>query len=320
MKKLSTALAAILLAGGMAAPALADVTAIATIDKTDTITVTEDITITKEANVLVVLAGTIVPGPNGTFTTTPLLLAGAAEANAIVNVNNHDNIVGPDYIGDPDPTHVINNKRLAVIGGLNTAPGGDSVHDNAGIIQLNQDVGDNTNQGNVVALAFTAVQGSFANAETGGDQKNENNTVSERAKAVLPPEVDNTPPKQLGNQFYDEIAQIENSIHDNIGIVGVNQNAGNNNNQTNEVAAAIGVNPQLALAEGALGQVNAHNVEKAENSVKYDEINNSVNDNTGVVNVNQSVGNMNNQMNSFAIAAATSSANTISNIIGSPTQ
>lgn len=312
MKKLATALAGIVLAGGMAAPALADVTAIASIDKTDTISVSENIHITKHASVLVVMADTVT-SVDGHLVTTPLLLAGAAEANAIVNVNNHDNTVGPDYIGLTDETSVINNKRFAGIGGTNGV-GGDSVSNNQGIVQLNQDVGDNTNQGNVVALAFTAVQHSFADAETGGDQKNQNNTVSERAKSSLPDGVKGDP-RVLDNSLFDDIAQIENSINNNIGIVGVNQNAGNDNNQTNQVAAAIGVNPQLALAEGALGQVNAHNTEKAENSVKYDEIGHSVNGNQGVVNVNQSVGNMNNQMNGFAIAAATSSASTVTNIL-----
>lgn len=313
MKKLATALAGIVLAGGMAAPALADVTAIASINKTDTISVSENIHITKEASVLVVLADTVTTDANGHLVTTPLLLAGAAEANAIVNVDNHNNIVGPDYIGQTGETGVINNKRFAGIGGTNGDDAG-SVNGNQGIVQLNQDVGDNTNQGNVVALAFTAVQHSFADAETGGDQKNQNNAVSERAKSTLPGAVSGDP-RNLDNAYYDDIAQIENSINDNIGIVGVNQNAGNDNNQTNQVAAAIGVNPQLALAEGALGQVNAHNTEKAENSVKYDEIGHSVNGNQGVVNVNQSVGNMNNQMNGFAIAAATSSASTVTNIL-----
>jgi hypothetical protein len=140
----------------------------------------------------------------------------------------------------------------------------------------------------------------------------------------LLPEILGTPgnpadPRNLDNQFFDLIARIEGSVSGNTGIVGVNQNSGNMNNQTNAVAAAIGVNPTLALGEGALGQVNSGNTVRAENTVKYDEIGNgSVSGNSGVVGVNQSVGDMNNQMNAFSIAAATTANAPVTTLVGGP--
>jgi len=312
MKKTATVLTALVLAGGLATPALADITATASIDKTDNVTVNEQISITKQADILVVMGASVTTNSDGFLEITPLALAGAAEADALANVTNTENTSGPDFLVNTNQSPT-NNRYVATISS--------SVTGNQGITQVNQDVGNNTNQGNNVALAYTEVPQSFADAQAGGDQSNTNNFASNWAVSPLPSDL--TPgvdPTTLPNSDFSQIALIDGSINSNIGIVGVNQNAGDMNNQTNEVAAAIGVNPQLAMAEGALGQVNSGNFVKAANTVKYDEINGSVTGNQGVVNVNQSTGNMNNQMSSFAIAAAVNSDATVRSLIGSPTQ
>jgi hypothetical protein len=323
MKYTVTALAALVVAGGLAAPAFATVTVTADIAKSKDISVTEHITITKTATISVIL-GT--ETTNNGVLINPITLPGAAEAHALANVTNTGNIVGPNFVGhgtsleDIAPQDVHDLHRFAEIG-----PGGGtgSVNANEGIIGVNQDTGDNSNQGNLVSLAFTEVGGSFANSEAGGDQSNTNNTVDHRQQTLLP-EILGTPgnpadPRNLDNQFFDLIARIEGSVSGNTGIVGVNQNSGNMNNQTNAVAAAIGVNPTLALGEGALGQVNSGNTVRAENTVKYDEIGNgSVSGNSGVVGVNQSVGDMNNQMNAFSIAAATTANAPVTTLVGGP--
>ena len=323
MKYIATALTALVMAGGLAAPALADVTVTADISKTKDITVTEGISIDKTATIAVVL-GNVTAGENGPIV-EPISLPGAAEADAVANVTNTENTVGPNFVGagdaqNPDPQDVHDLHRFAEIG-----PGSDSgsVNGNQGIVGVNQDTGDNSNQGNLVSLAYTEVQGSFANSQAGGDQSNTYNTSDHRQSVDLPEGLgtqDNpADPTTVSNDAFDLIARIEGSVSGNTGIVGVNQNSGDMNNQNNEVAAAIGVNPTLALGEGALGQVNSGNTVRAENTVKYDEIGDgSVSNNSGVVGVNQSVGNMNNQMNSFSIAAATTSTGPVTTLLGGP--
>jgi hypothetical protein len=90
-------------------------------------------------------------------------------------------------------------------------------------------------------------------------------------------------------------------------VVGVNQNAGNMNNQANLLAMSVGVGSQFALSESALGQVTVGNTVIEVTTVKFGVIAGSMNGNSGVVGVNQSVGNMNNQASAISIAALTSS-------------
>jgi hypothetical protein len=97
----------------------------------------------------------------------------------------------------------------------------------------------------------------------------------------------------------------------------VNQATGNNNNQANGLAIAVGLRPGggVAIAEADLGQFNTYNTVLESNDAggsdaqvginKSATITGSVNDNTGVIGVNQTVGNMANQANIVAIAAAT---------------
>jgi len=310
MRNTQTAVAALLLLGGMAAPALADVTAIADISKTETITVNESITITKLATITVVLGGGLVSGPESTLQNTPLLLPGAAEANALANVTDTFNVTGPDFLVGTTG-NARNDKATSDID--------TSVNSNQGIVQLNQDSGNNSNQGNNVALAFTAVQKSFADAEAGASQDNEHNFASSRGTTSLPFTTSPPPdPASLPASDFNTISIINGSINSNLGIVGVNQNSGNMNNQTNEVAIAIGVNPLLALGEASLGQENTHNFVKAANSVRSDQMTGSVDSNHGIVNVNQSAGNMNNQATTFAIAAAINGDTIVRNVVGSP--
>ena len=86
-----------------------------------------------------------------------------------------------------------------------------------------------------------------------------------------------------------------------------NQNAGNNNQQHNVLAAAVGDNAFTALADAGLHQVNSGNTSYDVNTVKEDLIQHSVNNNTGIVAFNQSVGNNNNQATVINVAAISSS-------------
>ena len=103
---------------------------------------------------------------------------------------------------------------------------------------------------------------------------------------------------------------IQDSILFNVGIVGVNQDSGNMNNQANAIAVAVvdvtGVGA-FANPQAAAQQINVGNfVWEVDPTIalrKADYLINAVNNNTGIVGVNQSVGNMNNQGNAVAVAA-----------------
>jgi hypothetical protein len=98
-------------------------------------------------------------------------------------------------------------------------------------------------------------------------------------------------------------AYISGSINSNTGVVQFNQNSGNVNNQHNIIAMAVGP-AAVALNEVALGQVNANLRAEDNNSPRLASIVESINSNTGVVQVNQNVGTLNNQTNIISISGA----------------
>ncbi len=255
----------------VAIPALADVFVTAEITKTKDKTVTETLTKTKDVTIRV---------------TREILLEGAAEVEAIVNVRNDGNTVDRHPEGAEDDFGI---RRLATMG--------DSVNENAGILGVNQDVGNMVNQANVVSFGFTDSPTAFIEAQAGVDQRNRENRVSQDESATF----------DIENPVPDRTATITSSINGNTGIVGVNQNAGNMNNQTNAVALAVGFGAFVALAEADLGQVNSGNLVQEVATVKLDLIQDSINGNAGIVSVNQSSGNMNNQAAAVSVAARISS-------------
>ncbi len=254
MKRLlGLALAVLVMA--MAVPAFADVDVTVDINKDKDIVVKEFIFKLKVPIAIVVLLER---------------LDGAAEAEAIVNVVNARNYV--DAARDKIDLD-------AVIKG--------SIEHNTGIVQVNQDVGNMVNQGNVVAVAVTSRK-SWTDAQAEVDQKNGGNTVIATGRAT--------------SAIADRTATISGSINHNAGIVQVNQNASYMNNQTNAAAVGVGFGAAVALSEAALGQVNAGNVVVEINTLKEDLIEKSITHNRGIVMVNQSTGNMNNQGSAVSVA------------------
>jgi hypothetical protein len=97
----------------------------------------------------------------------------------------------------------------------------------------------------------------------------------------------------------------------NVGIIGVNQEAGNMNNQGNNVALAVtDTVDSFANAEASASQITLMNrvfeddqdVTDPYDKGKTDLIQKSINYELGIVGVNQSTGNMNNQLNNVAVA------------------
>jgi len=288
MKKTTTAVAAAVLAGALAVPALADVEVLATIDKTKDIVVVETINVTKT----VIL-----------FAEVDLELHAAAEAMAIANITNEDNTVDRATV---NVTSV--NDPITKNAEIDDSIGGGTAGGNTGIVGVNQDVGNMVNQANLVAFGLTGDEDAFTDAQAEVDQLNTGN----RVLWGLTPGPAN--PISL-------TASIDHSIS-GTGVAGVNQNAGNNNNQTNALAVAAGIDfgpasnegpvgstpppPALtgavALAESALGQENSLNVVDEVNATKVASLTFSVTNFTGVVGVNQATGNNSNQANVVSAA------------------
>jgi len=170
------------------------------------------------------------------------------------------------------------------------------------------------------------------------NQDNVANTVSGFNPELADQAIDfEGPPEEVfDNYAYSNFRQatILDSINENLGITGVNQDAGNFNNQGNNFAVAISDATSIyANSESHATQVNALNSvyvnELFENLTddptcefgnctllppqKTDLLTNSMNYNVGITSANQSVGNMNNQLNSVAVAAGLQDATTGAN-------
>jgi hypothetical protein len=111
---------------------------------------------------------------------------------------------------------------------------------------------------------------------------------------------------------------ITGSGSNNSGVLSINQAAGNMNNQGNAVSIAVdfvvtngqppGMDPEssgFAEAQAAADQLNTRNLVDTVNLLFRDgAITNSLNNNSGVVHVNQAPGNMNNQANALSVGVS----------------
>ncbi len=271
MKRFITILLALLI-GAVAAPAQADVTVVVEIDKDKVIDIDENIFKTTSIDLDV---------------SVDLDLTGAAKAQAIVNQRNENNISTQEFdeinFGD----------GVGVLGLKLSADTVNSILGNQGITAVNQDVGNNVNQAFDISGAMTDA-GGVADAEAEVEQINRDNF------ATIVPDIEAETPGSLS-------VNLEGSIIGNSGIVSFNQNAGNHNNQANVVALAVGIGDHtVALSEAALGQLNTHgeNAVVEEFVTKTSSISGSILNNTGVVGINQTSGNMANQANVVAVSAS----------------
>ncbi len=259
----------------MGSQALADVFVTADITKFKDITVTVDVFKQKEVFI---------------FVTQTLFAEGAAEADAIANQLNEENeVTGVDGVAD-NPNSAFGIQKAVDI----TI----SVNENQGVVGLNQDTSNMVNQANLVSFALTNTgngteEDSLTNSQAEAEQINTFNSSTHFE--VL--DIDLVP---------NLTASIDNSVNDDSGVVGVNQNAGNMNNQLNALALAVGLGSKFALSEASLGQFNTANFVDEIETVKSNLIAFSVNGNSGIVGVNQSSGNMNNQASLVSMAVLTS--------------
>lgn len=179
---------------------------------------------------------------------------------------------------------------------------------NSGTVSVNQATGNMNNQGTMVSAAIDDTgpppppppppvptpdpAAGFAHAQASADQINQDNTI-----------------ETVNLLFRDAI--IEDSLNGNSGNVFANQAAGNINNQLNVLSLAFSARTVgVALSEAALGQeVRRTEVAEGQNLLsglgvaKSARLANSLNGNTGVIQVNQSAGNGGNQGNVLTLAA-----------------
>ena len=206
---------------------------------------------------------------------------GAAESDVAAYQHNIGQIVdhAHNIFGQPNPLVL----DASITG---------SINDNEGVIQLNQDVGNMVNQGNVASVSITSSETAFTDANAAATQLNAGNL----SVTTVPLDIDN----------FNKQSLIQDSINGNSGIIHVNQNAGDMNNQLNITSAAFGEGSVVALADSQLGQFNTGNLVFDVNTQKRDRILGSVNGNTGIVNVNQSSGKFNNQATMVSFAGSAS--------------
>lgn len=262
------------------APAFATVTVTALIDKTKTISVTENISVTKNVDI---------------NATVSLRATKAAEGDTIVNQTNIDNRACDNCAEKLDWIH-------------------DSITGNTGAIAVNEAAGNMNNQSNGVTAAVDSSEpfvpppgntnppttpGGYAQAQASVDQRM--GVDKDSGGGYI-----NTGTANVINTvnvvFRD--ADIDNSINTNTGIIQVNQSAGNINNQSNTVTLALALSGGVALSEADLGQANANNKVHEQDVNKNVEMTGSIQNNLGIVGVNQTSGNFANQANVVALGAA----------------
>lgn len=273
--------AAALAVGLSASPAFADVNATMKVTKDKIVLIVQPTLIIKVADIQVVYRDE---------------LTDAATAQALVNSSNTGNTVtwsSDTDLNDGVPT-AGNRTDMRIVRKALTE---NSVSRNVGIGQLNQDTGNFANQGNVISAGLDFGKDAFANAEAYAEQITSGNKAYHSEGSVAPR---SAPPIS---------ATIDGSFNKNEGVYMGNQNSGNINSQHNVLALAVADSAVWALSDAGLNQVNAGNVALETNSVKRDLLTSSVNMNTGVVMINQSVGNMNNQATVVSVAALTSAVN-----------
>jgi len=169
-----------------------------------------------------------------------------------------------------------------------------------GIAQVNQSAGSLNNQGNVTAIALT--NDPQVNNNSFGDWDRKDPGLSHTEVAVEQVNTDN----KLTSILVTHRDSISDSFNDGFtGIAQVNQASGFMNNQNNVVGISANLgNGVVALSDAFLTQSNTEN-KATYAAVNYRaSINSSFTGGTGIAQVNQAPGSMNNQANIVSFSYA----------------
>ena len=307
MKKLFVLLTAMAFVMAMGLPAMADVSVFGTIDKDKDKGVTETVDINKA--VYVGIKQVIHP-------------SNSAEAQALKNDVNQGNVVNEkttdpvpptSHVNDIDQSVTIIDEGSPAVPVVKTATiDGGSLDGASGIINVNQSPGSINNQGNAVSVAYSDVAapvtpvtdkgetefmgGVFLHAESSAEKIN--GGINETDAVGHP----------LGNVVTVDPGTVRSNVIDGAlngitGVVGVNQSAGNINNQNNAASLSVGA-AVAALSEADLGLVNVGNLSNEDGNITTDSLTTgALAGAAGIIGINQSSGNMNNQANVVAVCA-----------------
>ena len=244
----------------------------------------------------------------------PALAGQSAQAAAIKKDFNENNLVIEEQPLDPltEPP-VITNATIDM-----------NVLDDAnGIVNVNQAPGTFVNQGN--AASFSSAEsisgtgeGTILGAETGVEATNTGNTIL-GGQQILLDEFGN--PIPILDEFGEPTGEyltvdlgavstrnnlIDNALNNFQGILGVNQSAGNMNNQNNATALSVADDPVAVVAESDLLLVNSSSNAVYTVSVRNDMLtSNGLNQPAGFIGINQSAGDGNNQANTISAGIST---------------
>jgi hypothetical protein len=251
----------------------------------------------------------------------------SAEAQAVKNDTSVGNIVteletpGVPPIPAVPPTYEINpitGELIEIDPGLPAVPGvppvpvvkaavidAGSLDGAAGIINVNQAPGNINNQGNAVALSYSAP--AFAVTEVAPGTEGETRFVG---GAFL--HAESSAEKELAANAVTSFASLRSdtinaALVGATGIIGINQSAGNINNQNNATSLALG-DGIAALTEADLGLHSTANT-AADTGTSYNDslTGGALGTAAGIINVNQASGSMNNQANVVAVGVLTGS-------------
>lgn len=283
MKKALLGTTALAVALGFASVALADADVDAHIDFNKFVNVDEHVYVEKA---LFIKA------------TPKLTPAGAAEAAAVANIGHNGN-----YFNTPTSesgASVSGDQRIILDAKIT-----DAVHSNSGVISVNYDIGIMNNQGNLVSMGVTQSATAAADAQAETSQHNNGNAMTEQGAWGYSNNTTDGMPNGALVFRSRRTATLENTVHSQTGITGLNQTSGVMNNQTNSVALAVGLSSTVALSEAALGQAASDNEVRASEFSYANTVTNAVRNNTGITHVNQASGNLNNQSSTIAFSATT---------------
>lgn len=283
MKKALLGTTALAVALGFASVALADADVDAHIDFNKFVNVDEHVYVEKA---LFIKA------------TPKLTPAGAAEAAAVANIGHNGN-----YFNTPaseSGASVSGDQRIILDAKIT-----DAVHSNSGVISVNYDIGIMNNQGNLVSMGVTQSATAAADAQAETSQHNNGNAMTEQGAWGYSNNTTDGMPNGALVFRSRRTATLENTVHSQTGITGLNQTSGVMNNQTNSVALAVGLSSTVALSEAALGQAASDNEVRASEFSYANTVTNAVRNNTGITHVNQASGNLNNQSSTIAFSATT---------------
>ena len=158
----------------------------------------------------------------------------------------------------------------------------DSMSNNVGVLSLNQASGNLNNQANVRIFSLDRAPRSGQRTETRA-------TVTQESTGIC----SSGGPRQN---------VIEGSLRNNVGIIGVNQTAGNLNCQSNTLFVVVG--GLVHLSEVDLAEMSLTPVDQPDDDVgdRTDVINGSLSGSRGIVQVSQSSGDSNLQTNNLALS------------------